>query len=126
MLKILFMILLAINLFACTSAQEKRNIVENNWQELGEYHGKNGMIEHSLPSLQSLRDKYGNGEVDYPTYQQSYEKALIIYCQPNNAFKLGGSGKTYYGVCDRFPHGNQFRRDWKMIEDFGPSARKLN
>ena len=109
--------MLATQLFACTSTQVKRNIIENNWQALGEYHGTNGMTEHSLHKLQVLSDKYDNGEVDYPTYQRSNEKAIIIYCQPENAFALGGSGKQYSGACDRFPHGYQFKRDWELGEE---------
>lgn len=109
----------AIALFACTSPQEQKSLANNDWQALGGYHGQNGMIEFSSPKLQKLSDRYGNGQVDYPSYQQGYDEALIIYCQPENAIKLGGSRKTYLGVCDRFPHGNQFRRDWEMIESFG-------
>ena len=116
MLKHLFLLLLLINLFSCTYSQVKNIVTEDNWLALGEYQGEKGGIEHTLNELQALSDKYSNGEVDYSAYQQGYEKALIIYCQPQNAFQLGISGKHYNGVCERFPHGNEFRGDWEMAE----------
>ena len=117
MLRRLLIVLLSVQLLACTSTQVKDDISENNWQGIGEYHGTTGTIEYSLAQLQVLSDKYGNGEVDYSTYRKSYENGLIIYCQPENAIQIGGSGKRYDGVCDHFPHGYKFRRDWELGRD---------
>ena len=117
MLRRLFIALLSIQLLACTSAQVKDDISENNWQGIGEQHGTVGSKEYSITKLKALSDKYGTGEVDYPAYQKSYEKGLVIYCQPENAVKLGATGESYNGVCDRFPHGYQFRRDWALTTE---------
>ena len=117
MLRPLLIVLLSIALLACTSKQVKNEISASNWQAVGEYHGTIGLKEYSLAQLQVLSDKYGNGEVDYPLYLQSYEKGLIIYCQPEHAIQLGAEGKGYDGVCDRFPHGDIFRQDWKITKE---------
>jgi hypothetical protein len=117
MLRNLFLLLLSINLLACASSQVKNNIKENNWQALGEYQGSRGLIEQTRNELQSLANKFGSGEVDFPSYQQGYTEALTVYCLPKNAMQLGTSNRHYYGVCERFSHGDKFRSDWEMAKD---------
>ncbi|MEH6452432.1 MAG: DUF2799 domain-containing protein [Psychromonas sp.] len=114
MLKNLLIIFFSIALFSCTNSYVKNNIKENNWQAIGEHQAKNGLLEQTETELQTLSDKYGDGDLDYSAYQQGYLKEIINYCQPLNAYKLGKTGRLYNGVCKRFPHGSKFRNDWDM------------
>ncbi len=92
--------------------QVQHAISSNNWQAVGQYDGENGLNEKTLSALQKLSDKFASGTVDYESYQGSYEKALSLYCQPNNAYIYGVKRQPYPYACNRYSHGWAFYQDW--------------
>lgn len=115
MLKTYLILPLTVLLFSCsTLTPESQAFIEtSNWQAIGDLDGSEGIPEQSQSNLQALSDEFGGGKVDYKQYQDSYLKAVTVYCKPTNASMLGIRGKPYFHVCDRFPNGIFFYQDWR-------------
>lgn len=99
-------------LSACTSHQVRQQIQQGDWFAVGESDASNGYIEESKAHLEKTNDKYNEEKLDYDAYLAGYEKALSVYCEPQNAYTLALLGQPYYRICDRYPHGWTFYQDW--------------
>lgn len=108
----LLLLILPFALFSCTSATVQHKIESGNWFAVGEYDASNGFVQKSENKLNRMSATYGENKVDYDAYLAGYEEALLIYCEPENAFLLGVTGKPYHNICDRFPRGWIFYQDW--------------
>jgi len=104
--------MLSISLNACTSLKQENEIKAGNWFALGKYDASQGYIEKSKNKLKKMSDENLSSEINYGAYLAGYEEALLIYCEPQNAYILGVTGQPYHNICDRYPRGWAFYEDW--------------
>ncbi len=112
MLRLFISLFLFYTLFACSSATLDSEIEANNWFAIGNYDASHGYSEKNKKKLQKMSDKFAGSEANYGAYLAGYEEALLVYCEPQNAYLLGVTGKPYHNVCDRYPRGWAFHQDW--------------
>ncbi len=112
MFKTIYGIIFSVLLSACTAPQLTQNIQNNDWQAVGNYDGSNGIPERSKEKLQSLSTQLAAEDMNYQAYLNAYNPAVKMYCESQHAYVLGVTGAPYQGVCERFPHGVFFYRDY--------------
>lgn len=94
--------LTALSLTQCTSLslEECR---DNDWYATGLADGNRGVTATQLNQYQQDCREF-NLRVDAAQWQQGYQQGLISYCLPENGYRVGLAGESYYGVCSN----NQF------------------
>ena len=109
--------LLGVSMVLALSACSANNYVEayaaaNDWQSLGEQDARKGHRVRDLSSLVS-----GDLFAAQQKYSVGYEMGRAEYCDVDNAWNLGNSGQSYFGICDGMPDGNEFRRQYQFGYD---------
>lgn len=94
--------LCALSLTHCTSLSLEE-CSSSDWYTLGLADGNRGATATRLNQYQKDCNEF-NLKVDASQWQQGYQQGLINYCLPENGYRVGLEGESYYGVCSN----NQF------------------
>ncbi|HEY9134788.1 MAG TPA: DUF2799 domain-containing protein [Pseudomonadales bacterium] len=67
-----------------------------DWETIGYEDGRVG--SNQIGRHRSACAKHGITP-DFEAYKAGHEQGLRIFCQPDNGFRIGTSGKSYGGIC---------------------------
>ncbi|MCL1090702.1 DUF2799 domain-containing protein [Shewanella profunda] len=101
----------ALCLTQCTSLSLEE-CSSSDWYTLGLADGNRGATAARLNQYQKDCHEF-NLKVDSSQWQQGYQQGLINYCLPENGYRVGLEGESYYGVCsdnqfvERYNQGHQ-------------------
>ncbi|MGF1716495.1 DUF2799 domain-containing protein [Photobacterium chitinilyticum] len=87
-----------------------------DWQAVGTIDGQNG-VPASRVNDYSEDCKEAGVRVDQPAWYAGYDLGLSYYCVPDNGYRIGRSGRAYYGVCDSpvfIEQYNQGQREYRV------------
>ncbi|TDR74628.1 uncharacterized protein DUF2799 [Photobacterium lutimaris] len=98
---------MVLALSACSTNYVDSYVAANDWQSLGEQDALKG---HRVRDLTSLAD--GDLLSAQQKYSTGYEIGRAEFCDIDNAWPLGKSGQSYFGICDGMPDGSEFRQQY--------------
>lgn len=87
-----------------------------DWYQVGYSDGVNGRNPNMISSYQSDCREV-NVTPEHQKWLNGFERGTVLYCSPDNGYKVGYSKGTYYGVCD-----NRFLNKYEL----GKMARVRN
>ncbi|ENM5904709.1 DUF2799 domain-containing protein [Vibrio mimicus] len=97
MKKILFLLFIPLILSACSSMtpEECRSA---NWQQIGYLDGQNGTNPAIINDY--IKDCREAGVYpDQELWHRGFEQGTVLFCSPDNGYRVGKQGREYYGVC---------------------------
>lgn len=97
LLTIIF-ILVDVSVVGCATLS-KEECLQGNWREIGYRDATNG---YALTWLEQHQKACANYDIipDPNAYRTGYDEGVVIYCTPENGFKVGQAGRYYQdGVC---------------------------
>ena len=97
MLRISFLIMLALGLTGCASLS-KEECLSGNWDRIGHRDGRQGYKIESLDAHFKSCAEHGI-RPNPQEYKQGYNKGVRAYCTPTNAKLVGEANSTYHYVC---------------------------
>ncbi|MCS6209812.1 DUF2799 domain-containing protein [Shewanella baltica] len=107
----LFLALSVLSLTQCSSLSIEE-CANSDWFALGLADGNRGTSAGQLNQYQKDCREF-NLSVDTAQWKQGYQQGLASYCLPENGYRVGLAGESYYGVCsnnafvERFNQGHQ-------------------
>ena len=93
-----FLGLLSVFLVAGCATLSKEDCARGDWASLGLTDGRAGEPSSRIDEHQKACREYGIA-LDEEAYLAGREQGLQAYCQLDNAFQIGLSGKPYQHVC---------------------------
>ncbi|SIR42285.1 Protein of unknown function [Shewanella morhuae] len=123
-------ILLAFSVLCMTqcSSLSIEECANNDWFSLGLADGNRGANAGQLNQYQKDCSEF-NLSVDTAQWKQGYLQGLTNYCQPENGYRIGLAGQSYYGVCssnefvERYNQGHQ---QYQINERMADIVERLN
>lgn len=122
--------LAALSLTQCSSLSIEE-CANSNWFALGLADGNRGASADRLNQYQQDCGEF-NLSVDANQWKQGYQQGLTHYCLPENGYRVGLAGESYYGVCDnnlfveRYNQGNEQYRINKRLNDINERLYTIN
>ena len=92
-----FLTLLLLFLSGCASLSEEECLT-GDWEGIGYRDGLQGELQSVLSEHQKSCSEY-QISLNLDEYIYGYKQGLKVYCQPNNAFRVGLRGVEYTYVC---------------------------
>jgi hypothetical protein len=97
MIRLLFLTLSLLFISSCATLSEK-DCKNGNWKAIGLRDGSNGLPKSRLEAHQKACSDYGV-TIDSSLYFAGRTEGLKRYCQPENGYRMGETGKHYHNVC---------------------------
>lgn len=92
----LFVVIFAVS--GCSSMTSEE-CLKADWYQVGYSDGVGGRNPNIIRSYQN-DCKDVNVIPEYQQWLNGFERGTVLYCSPDNGYKVGYSGRTYHGVCD--------------------------
>lgn len=84
-------------LSGCSSLDQKQ-CYSADWYSLGLEDGNKGVRAGRINDYQQDCAKHAV-TADASAWQRGYQQGLVSYCVPENGYRVGLAGQSYYGVC---------------------------
>jgi len=123
MLRISFLIMLALGLNGCASLS-KEQCLAGNWSQIGQSDGRQGYKLASLDAHFKACAEHGI-RPNPQEYKQGYNKGLNTYCTPTNARHVGEAGNTYHYVCPADKE-EAFLRQYRYGKELREAQNKID
>lgn len=124
--RVLAGVVAAVVLSGCAGMSEDECAV-TDWQTVGFEDGARGYSSDQVARYRKACSKHGVAP-DLQAYQAGRAKGLVEFCQPDNGFNVGASGRRYNGVCgsDVAPEFLDAYRDGRQLHDLQSRVNGTN
>ncbi|KGK14402.1 DUF2799 domain-containing protein [Vibrio navarrensis] len=103
-------------LSACTTMSPDECRVAN-WQQIGYRDGQNGN-DPSIIQRYSQDCAEAGVVADSDLWRKGFQQGTVLYCSPDNGYRVGKQGREYYGVCEseQFLNNYQLGRQEYLVQ----------
>ena len=123
MLRITFLVLLALGLNGCASLS-KEQCLAGSWSQIGQSDGRQGYKLTSLDAHFKACAEHGI-RPNPQEYKQGYNKGINIYCSPTNGRHVGEAGRSYHYVCPADKEA-AFLRQYRYGKELYEAQKKID